>query len=129
MPRVLWAEESKAGLEFETESSYDDVPMTSQCATVWQSSCTNTKGERKRSSEGKDRTLHACCTSFVFVLSLLLRGWIFFGRIQHGQLPLDHLLPARLFVSCRRCCSRLLLLLYLCLFLPFLLHINTKRKW
>ena len=39
MPRVVWAEESKTALGFEIRPSYDDVPTTSQCATIWQSSC------------------------------------------------------------------------------------------
>ena len=39
MPRVVWVEESKTGLEIEIGPSYDDVPTTSQCATAWQSSC------------------------------------------------------------------------------------------
>ena len=39
MLHVVWAEESKTGLGFETGPSYDDVPTASQCATAWQSSC------------------------------------------------------------------------------------------
>ena len=39
MPRVVWTEESKTGLESEIGPRYDDVPTTSQCATAGQSSC------------------------------------------------------------------------------------------
>ena len=39
MPRVVWAEESKTSLGFEIGLSYDNVQMTSQCSTAWQSSC------------------------------------------------------------------------------------------
>ena len=41
LPHVVWAKakESKNGLRFEIEPSYDDVPMTFQCPTDGQSSC------------------------------------------------------------------------------------------
>ena len=39
---VGWAEISKTGLRFEIEPSYDDVPMTPQCASDGQSSRTTT---------------------------------------------------------------------------------------
>ena len=42
--RVIWSEESKTGLGFEIGPSYDDVPITSQCATILQSSCTELSG-------------------------------------------------------------------------------------
>ena len=41
LPRVVWAEESKNGLRFETGPSYDVVPTTSQCPSDGQSSCTH----------------------------------------------------------------------------------------
>ena len=41
MPRVVWAEESKNGLRFEIEPSYDVVPTTPQCPSDGQSSCTH----------------------------------------------------------------------------------------
>ena len=33
MPRVVWAEEFKAGLGFEIGTSYDDVPTRSECVS------------------------------------------------------------------------------------------------
>ena len=39
LPRVVWVEESKNSRGFEIGPSYDNVPMTSQCATVLESSC------------------------------------------------------------------------------------------
>ena len=39
MPCVVWAEESKTGLGFEIEPSYEDVPTRSICVTDGQSSC------------------------------------------------------------------------------------------
>ena len=39
LPRVFWAEESKTGLRFEIEPSYDDVPTKSQLVTDGQFSC------------------------------------------------------------------------------------------
>ena len=39
MPRVVLAGEFKNGLGFEIQTSYDNVPTTSQCATEGQSSC------------------------------------------------------------------------------------------
>ena len=42
MPRVVLAEESNNGFWFEIEpTSYDGVPMKSQCVIDGQSSCTN----------------------------------------------------------------------------------------
>ena len=38
--RVVWAEEPKNGPRFEIGPSYDIVPMTSQCPSDEQSSCT-----------------------------------------------------------------------------------------
>ena len=38
IPNVVWADESKNGLRFETEPSYDSAPTLSQYATAWQSS-------------------------------------------------------------------------------------------
>ena len=36
---VVWAEEPKTGLEFEIGHIYDDILMTPQYATAWQSRC------------------------------------------------------------------------------------------
>ena len=40
LPHVVWAEESKTGLRFETRASYDVVPTRFQLVTHRQSSCT-----------------------------------------------------------------------------------------
>ena len=39
LPRVVWPEESKNGLGFETGPSYDDVPTKSQLLNDTQFSC------------------------------------------------------------------------------------------
>ena len=41
LPRVVWAEKSKAGLRFEIGPSYDVVPTGSQLVTHGKPSCSN----------------------------------------------------------------------------------------
>ena len=54
LPSVVWAEEPKNGLRFETGSSYDAVPTRSKLLTDGQSSCSTGQRQRNKSMKPKN---------------------------------------------------------------------------
>ena len=98
MPCVVWAEESKYSLGFESGPKYNDGPTTSQCATAWQWSMTNvTAGESPIRSEQKVMFWVIFRVFLLFIDSGRLCGWgatLWSGNtiLRPKSLTQDHLM-------------------------------------